>query len=94
MYYKPVGSERCVRCDCYYNAGNGGALSTSCKEQTGECECRSGVTGRRCDECANPFAEVTKNGCKGNIQINNLEIFKCLTTIDASQLSCFRFVFI
>lgn len=32
----------------------------------GQCKCRPGVIGRRCDSCPNLFAEVTLNGCEGN----------------------------
>jgi Laminin EGF domain len=31
----------------------------------GQCKCRPGVIGRRCDSCSNRFAEVTLNGCEG-----------------------------
>lgn len=31
----------------------------------GQCKCRPGVIGRRCDSCPNLFAEVTLNGCEG-----------------------------
>jgi len=31
---------------------------------TGQCHCKSGVIGRRCDLCASRFAEVTSTGCQ------------------------------
>ncbi|KAF6018704.1 CELSR1 [Bugula neritina] len=62
-FFKPSSSDRCVPCDCYYSAGKGGATSLSCDPGTGQCECRSGVTGRMCDRCDNPFAEATADGC-------------------------------
>lgn len=30
---------------------------------TGQCSCKTGVVGRQCNRCDNPFAEVTVTGC-------------------------------
>ncbi|XP_043920288.1 laminin subunit alpha-2 isoform X4 [Protopterus annectens] len=42
-----VVERNCKPCHCHVN----GSLSHICNQQTGQCECRSNVTGRRCDEC-------------------------------------------
>lgn len=65
-YYKKVNKftreERCVPCDCYLE----GSTSLQCDTQTGQCKCLpgAGITGRRCDQCVSPFAEMTTG--KGN----------------------------
>ncbi|XP_048462262.1 cadherin EGF LAG seven-pass G-type receptor 3 [Rhincodon typus] len=61
FHYRPVGSDACLPCDCYPI----GSFSRSCDQETGQCHCRSGVIGRQCNQCDNPFAEVTHSGCEG-----------------------------
>jgi len=50
----------CYPCDCYDIGSHG----RSCNVSSGQCHCRSGVIGRRCDKCASRFAEVTLSGCE------------------------------
>ncbi|GLV44458.1 starry night [Carabus blaptoides fortunei] len=50
----------CLPCDCYAT----GSFSPQCDLETGQCRCRSGVIGQRCDSCPNPYAEVTLRGCE------------------------------
>ncbi|XP_022163708.1 protocadherin-like wing polarity protein stan isoform X2 [Myzus persicae] len=59
-HYTPHGSDKCLECGCY----NVGSFDRSCDQITGQCKCRSGVIGRRCDQCPNSYAEVTLNGCE------------------------------
>ena len=54
-------SDTCYPCDCY----EPGSFSQDCDQQTGQCECKRGVIGRRCDSCRDPYAEVTLRGCEG-----------------------------
>ncbi|XP_040193695.1 cadherin EGF LAG seven-pass G-type receptor 2-like isoform X1 [Rana temporaria] len=61
-HFHPPGAEACIQCDCYAT----GSLSRTCDPITGQCPCKSGVIGRQCDRCDNPFAEVTANGCEVN----------------------------
>eukprot|EP00062_Callorhinchus_milii_P006047 gi/632946186/ref/XP_007888434.1/ PREDICTED: cadherin EGF LAG seven-pass G-type receptor 3 [Callorhinchus milii] len=60
FHYHPVGSDACLPCDCYPV----GSFSRSCDQEMGQCHCRPGVIGRQCNQCDNPFAEVTPNGCE------------------------------
>lgn len=48
------------RCNPY------GSINRSCNRQTGQCHCRSNVTGRTCDRCASGFwnLESFSNGCR------------------------------
>ncbi|CAL4108899.1 unnamed protein product [Meganyctiphanes norvegica] len=59
-HYQPPDSDTCFACDCYLVGSYGG----SCDPDTGQCKCRPAVIGRRCDQCANPFAQVTIKGCE------------------------------
>uniref|UniRef100_K7FSG0 Cadherin EGF LAG seven-pass G-type receptor 2 n=1 Tax=Pelodiscus sinensis TaxID=13735 RepID=K7FSG0_PELSI len=61
-HYCPLASDSCLLCDCYPT----GSLARLCDPETGQCQCKPGVIGRRCDRCDNPFAEVTANGCEVN----------------------------
>ena len=64
LFYKKInkhtGEEYCVPCDCYLE----GSSSLQCESLTGQCSCLTGagITGRRCDQCVSPFAELTSNG--------------------------------
>uniref|UniRef100_A0A182QFS4 Protocadherin-like wing polarity protein stan n=1 Tax=Anopheles farauti TaxID=69004 RepID=A0A182QFS4_9DIPT len=58
-HYQPVNDTVCLPCECY----TVGSYGKSCNS-SGQCECREGVIGRRCDSCSNPYAEVTTNGCE------------------------------
>ena len=60
-YFRPKGGHTCSPCACFQL----GALSRSCAPQTGQCQCRTGVIGRQCNRCDNPYAEVTSSGCMG-----------------------------
>uniref|UniRef100_A0A6Q2Z885 Cadherin EGF LAG seven-pass G-type receptor 1a n=1 Tax=Esox lucius TaxID=8010 RepID=A0A6Q2Z885_ESOLU len=58
-YYRPEGGDTCYPCECFQL----GSTSRSCHPVTGQCQCRTGVIGRQCNGCDNPFAEVTSSGC-------------------------------
>ncbi|XP_068955424.1 cadherin EGF LAG seven-pass G-type receptor 1 [Petaurus breviceps papuanus] len=59
-YYKPQNQETCYPCDCFPY----GSHTRTCDMETGQCACKSGVIGRQCNRCDNPFAEVTTQGCE------------------------------
>ena len=58
-YYK-TKEDRCLPCDCYLE----GSTSLQCEPLTGQCPCLkgAGITGRRCDQCVAPLAEMTRKG--------------------------------
>ena len=71
-HFQPEGSDSCFPCECYLIGSYGG----SCDILTGQCKCRPGVIGRRCDQCANPFAQVTStNGCESKSWSIFLKLF-------------------
>ena len=59
LYHYRV-NDTCYPCDCYERGSHG----RMCDVNTGQCFCRSGVVGRRCDLCSSRFAEVTSSGCQ------------------------------
>lgn len=59
-HYRPEGEDTCYPCDCFFL----GSESRTCHPRTGQCPCKGGVVGRQCNQCDNPFAEVTPTGCE------------------------------
>uniref|UniRef100_A0AAV2IVZ2 Uncharacterized protein n=1 Tax=Knipowitschia caucasica TaxID=637954 RepID=A0AAV2IVZ2_KNICA len=59
-HFRPDGEDTCHPCDCFFL----GSESRTCDPQTGQCPCKGGVVGRQCNQCDNPFAEVTATGCE------------------------------
>nr|QVK45661.1 G protein-coupled receptor [Proales similis] len=55
-----TGERHCVPCDCSLQ----GSTSLQCAQLSGQCSCIPGVgiTGRRCDRCVSPFAEIIGQG--------------------------------
>lgn len=64
FYGTPDNSDgRCMECDCEPD----GIVSGECDEITGQCNCKPGITGRRCDKCEQA-KNILKNGhCKGEL---------------------------
>ncbi|XP_060784124.1 cadherin EGF LAG seven-pass G-type receptor 1 isoform X2 [Neoarius graeffei] len=58
-YYRLAGSDTCSPCECFHLGSN----SRTCDPVTGQCPCKTGLVGRQCNRCDNPFAEVTSSGC-------------------------------
>ncbi|XP_070273773.1 laminin subunit alpha-2 [Myotis yumanensis] len=55
-----VDARNCQPCHCNAN----GSFSEVCHTQTGQCECRPNVQGRRCDECKpETFGLQSPRGC-------------------------------
>jgi usherin len=53
---------RCLRCDC----NPAGSLNKECDKQTGQCECKSFVTGLKCNVCIPSTSNLNINnpfGC-------------------------------
>lgn len=55
-----IDARNCQPCRCHAN----GSFSEVCHTQTGQCECRPNVQGRRCDECKpETFGLQSTRGC-------------------------------
>ncbi|GAU93347.1 hypothetical protein RvY_05301 [Ramazzottius varieornatus] len=59
-FYRLPGADRCHECQCYLS----GSLSSQCDEH-GQCQCRDGVGGKRCDVCSDSWDELMEDiGCQ------------------------------
>ena len=57
--HEPLG---CKTCDCDPFGTTAGSENT-CNSVTGQCSCKAGVIGRKCDQCKDGFHSLTPNGC-------------------------------
>lgn len=57
----------CVTCNC----SAVGSLNMSCDYDTGQCQCRPGVGGKRCDTCQPGYYGFSQNGCQSKYTIYN-----------------------
>lgn len=64
-HFQPLDTDYCFDCECYAT----GSYGNQCDPITGQCRCRNGVIGRRCDSCPNVYAEVTLRGCEGEVSL-------------------------
>lgn len=48
----------------------GSIPGTQCINDTaGQCQCKTGVTGRSCDQCKKYFTNFSDSGCSGNLEL-------------------------
>ena len=50
----------CTPCEC----DSLGSVYSQCDQRTGQCTCRPGVEGQKCDQCAPGYYGFSINGCK------------------------------
>lgn len=63
----------CSPCDC----DEIGSLEKFCDTDTGQCPCKIGVTGIRCDQCQDEYFNLSADGCYGKCWRNDeLLIFR------------------
>ncbi|XP_030377128.1 laminin subunit alpha-1 [Scaptodrosophila lebanonensis] len=53
-------NSSCQACNCNPD----GISAEGCDAETGQCQCREGVTGLKCDKCVAPRHHLLDNGCK------------------------------
>lgn len=53
-------SQGCIRCSCSLT----GSVSRDCDPVTGQCRCRMGIGGSRCDRCAEGYFGFSQRGCR------------------------------
>ncbi|XP_041465665.1 laminin subunit beta-1-like [Lytechinus variegatus] len=54
--------QSCLACGCDGAGSNGGSQAV-CDVRSGQCPCKTGITGRLCDECRPGFINFSSNGC-------------------------------
>ena len=59
-YWGISHSEGCQRCDCDYI----GSLNSTCDQFTGQCLCKPGVIGKKCDKCQLFYYGFSEKGCQ------------------------------
>lgn len=53
-------SQGCTPCNCDLE----GSYNRTCNPITGQCQCRAGITGQRCDACESYKYGFSREGCK------------------------------
>ncbi|GAB1285544.1 Laminin subunit gamma-2 [Apodemus speciosus] len=63
-FYRQRDRDRCLPCNCHSKDSVHllGSLSAGC-DNSGQCRCKPGVTGHRCDRCHPGFHMLTDAGC-------------------------------
>ena len=57
---EPRGCKTC-QCDPF---GTTARNVNQCNTITGQCSCKEGATGRKCDQCSDGYHSLTQDGCK------------------------------
>jgi len=63
-YYVDLQTTLCLPCMCSKN----GSKSNSCHED-GQCDCKEGVVGEKCDRCNVGYWGFSANGCKSQYSV-------------------------
>ncbi|XP_040165290.1 laminin subunit alpha-1 isoform X1 [Anopheles arabiensis] len=73
-----LDNGHCEACEC----NREGSMSDECDHFTGECHCRPGITGRKCDRCELPKHIVQDYRCKicDNCTITLIDDFEILAS--------------
>ena len=66
-----------VACECNAN----GSTSPICLPFEGQCNCKPGVIGRRCDVCAPGHYAMSGFGCAGKSQVTNVALISMIESI-------------
>lgn len=63
----------CISCNCNIN----GSILNACDPLSGQCSCKEGVSGLKCDICEDNYYGLTHDGCKGkDFKLINLVLYK------------------
>lgn len=63
--------QGCAPCGC----DSTGSVKSSCDDISGQCYCKPGVGGPRCDSCLSGFYGFSDNGCQGKDKTSFIIIF-------------------
>ena len=73
----------CLLCNC----SESGSTTNLCNED-GQCDCKEGVLGDKCDRCDYGYWGFTSNGCKGEYTCTTVLATSVFTTV--VECNCFR----
>lgn len=72
-YWNLASGEGCESCNCDPT----GSLDHTCNIATGQCKCRPGVFGLKCDQCQPYHYGFSLEGCKGRVNLEISNILYC-----------------
>ncbi|NWX38192.1 LAMC1 protein, partial [Notiomystis cincta] len=91
-FYRPAGQQACLPCGC----NPVGSLSTQC-DSFGQCSCKPGVMGDKCDRCQPGFHSLSEAGCRpcscnaaGSTGECNIETGRCACKDNVEGFQCER----
>lgn len=59
-FFNLTSGNGCEECDC----DSLGSVNDTCEVSSGQCHCKPGVIGRRCDKCASRHFGFSSGGCQ------------------------------
>uniref|UniRef100_A0A1I7SML4 BMA-LAM-1 n=1 Tax=Bursaphelenchus xylophilus TaxID=6326 RepID=A0A1I7SML4_BURXY len=81
-HHRIPGRKHCSPCNCDEN----GSLDSECNAN-GECKCKDGVTGLKCNECKPGYEDFSPLGCK-DCQCSNAGSFRNTPRCQQGQCIC------
>ena len=87
-----LSSSGCEPCECNLN----GAVSSQCDLDSGQCQCKAGVSGAKCDHCLPGYYGFSWEGCQGKLYFSQYvypepRVFISLNLISITSPSGFSY---
>jgi len=83
-YWKTDSGKGCEHCDC----DTIGSTSRTCNLSTGQCDCKEGFKGRKCDECEQDYWKTDSGkGCE-HCDCNTIGSTSTTCNLSTGQCDC------